>query len=166
MISSSTDDNSAVVLEFQAFRGVRNEYIVKELAAVDIRTGRYVVCLFAPPYERIQLHPNIRKTNSWLEKHYFLLGWNDGNVPYRDVVPIIAQICSNFRIIYTKGLEKANFLRQYGNVVDLNVIEAPVVPRSFIPILQCPSPHLNYNTFHCALRKALFYADWLTQKHR
>ena len=80
--------------------------------------------------------------------------------------PTIAQIYSKFSIIYTKGLEKANFLRQYGNVVDLNVIEAPVVPRSFIPILQCPSPHLNYNTFHCALRKALFYADWLTQKHR
>ena len=47
MISSSTDDNSAVVLEFQAFRGERNEYIVKELAAVDIRTGRYVVCLLS-----------------------------------------------------------------------------------------------------------------------
>ena len=30
MISSSSDDFSAVVLEFQAFRGVRNEYIVKE----------------------------------------------------------------------------------------------------------------------------------------
>ena len=84
MISSSTDDNSAVVLEFQAFRGVRNEYIVKELAAVDIRTGGYVFWLFAPPYERIQLHPNLRKTNSWLEKHYFLLVWNDGNLPYRD----------------------------------------------------------------------------------
>ena len=69
MISSSTDDIRAVVLEFQAFRGVRNEYIAKELAAVDIRTGRYVFCLFTPPYERIQLHPNIRKTNSWLKKH-------------------------------------------------------------------------------------------------
>ena len=38
MISSSTDDFSAVVLEFQAFRGVRNEYIVKEMCIRDRHT--------------------------------------------------------------------------------------------------------------------------------
>lgn len=156
-----------VVVEFQAFRGVHNEFILKEIAAVDVSTGRFVVVLFAPPCERVRLHPKIQKTNDWLMKHYHRIHWNDGTVPYKDMVSILTQMFSNFTVVYTKGLEKANFLRQYynhGAVIDLNDIKAPIVPRPFI--VQCPVPHQPNNTphFHCALRKALFYANWLQQR--
>lgn len=35
MLSSEMDSSGSTVIEFQPFRELRNEYIVKELAAVD-----------------------------------------------------------------------------------------------------------------------------------
>ena len=57
----------------------------------------------------------------------------------------------------------------HDDVIDLNDIQAPVVPRSFVPIIQCPVPHRQPVTtppLHCALRKALFYSEWLRQRNK
>lgn len=164
-MTSNSGGGGALVVDFQAFRGARNEFILKELAAIDVRTGRYDLVLFAPPYEKTQLHPKQIKTNDWLERHYHRIQWNAGNIPYKDMVCIIARICSTSTVIYVKGLEKANFLRQYyhhGEVIDLNDIKAPLIPKSFIPSVKCPVPHQSDTTLQCALRKSLFYRSWLT----
>lgn len=161
-------NSKACVVEFQAFRGVNNVYLIKEFVAVDITTRRYVIVLFAPPYDRLHLHPKIQKINTWIENHHHRIRWNDGNVPYKDLVRIVSQTCSDFSTVYTKGSEKTTFLRQYhGEVIDLDNIQAPAVPSSFKPSVQCPVPHHQPDTtplFHCALRKALFYADWIQQR--
>lgn len=158
-------NKAGAVVEFQAFRGEHNEYVLKEFTAVDLTTDRFVLVLFAPPYDSARLPSNIQKSNEWLVKHYHRLRWNDGNVPYKDMVRIVAQICSEFSVIYTKGLEKTNFIRQYyhhGDVIDLNDMNAPVVSRSYKPTVKCPVSH--HSTLHCPLRKALFYANWLKEQ--
>ena len=68
-----------------------------------------------------------------------------------------------------KRFREDNVLRQYypyGEVIDLDDIQASAVPSSFTPTVQCPVPHQPDTTplFHCALRKALFYTDWLQQR--
>ena len=157
------------VVELQAFRGERNEYLVKEFAAVDINTNCSVVILFAPPYDRERLCLKTQRTNEWLQRHYHRLRWDDGNVSYKDMVRTVVQICSRFSVLYSKGLEKTNFLRQYhGNVIDLNDLFAPCVRRTFFSsIVQCPIlQHQQRPGVQCALRNALFYTDWLRERHR
>lgn len=164
--------NSTVVVDFEAFRGVKNQYLIKEFVAVDLTTGCFIIVLFAPPYERARLHLKIRKINHWLETQHHRIRWNDGNVPYKDMVRIVADICSNCSTIFTKGFEKTNFLRQlyhHGEFTDMNDIGAPVVPTSFVPVAQCPVPHrqpVSTPSIYCALRKALFYAEWLRERYR
>lgn len=36
-------------VDFQVFRGARNEYTFKELAEIDVRRGRYDLILYTPP---------------------------------------------------------------------------------------------------------------------
>ena len=160
--------SDVAVVEFQAFRGERNEYIVKEFAAVALNTNWYVVILFAPPYEHTSLPMKTQQSNNWLQRHYHRLRWDEGNVPFEDIVPLIVHICSRFTVLYTKGLEKTNFLRQYhGNVIDLNDLSAPCARKTlFSPNLQCPvSQHQQLPNAECALHNALFYATW-KQQHK
>ena len=129
------------------------------------RVGSLSSCL---PYERERLSLKVQRSNDWLQHYYHRLCWDDGNVPYKDMVPTIVQICSGFPVLYTKGLEKTNFLKQYHhNVLDMNVLFAPCVRRtSFFSNIQCPvSLHHQQQqqqpSVQCALHNALFYADWL-----
>lgn len=161
-------ERKCAVVEFQAFRGERNEYIVKEFAIVDIKTYCSIVIQFAPPYEHSRLPVKTQKTNEWLQRHYHRLSWDDGNVPYTELMLTIVDICSHFSVLYTKGLEKTNFLRQYhGNVIDLNDLFAPCVSRSFFSsIMQCPVSQHQQKHAQCALHNALFYASWRREKEK
>ena len=101
--------NRTVIAEFEAFRGDKNEYVIKEFVAVDITTGRFVIVLFAPPYERARLHLKFQKINDWLETHYHRIRWNDGNVLYKNMVRIVANIFSDYPVVYTKGFETVSY---------------------------------------------------------
>ena len=70
------EDLRTAVVEFQAFRGVQNEYVIKEFAAVDLTTRCFTVAFFAPPYELSRLTAKTIRTNEWLERRYHLLGWD------------------------------------------------------------------------------------------
>lgn len=158
---------SAAVVEFQAFRGERNVYVVKEFAVVDIKTNCSVVILFAPPYDHTRLPVKTQKTNEWLRTRYHHLRWDDGNVPYEDMVRVIVEICSRFSTLYTKGSEKTKFLQHYhGNVINLDDLYAPCARKSvFSSIVQCSvSQHQTQHVAQCALHNALFYATWKREK--
>lgn len=68
----------SAVIDFQAFRGLRNEYIVKELAALDLSTGCFTVAFFPPQCELHELDIKTIRTIEWLETSYHHLKWNDG----------------------------------------------------------------------------------------
>ena len=160
------EDVRTAVVEFQAFRGVQNEYVVKEFAAVDLSTRCFTVAFFAPPYELSRLTEKTIRTNEWLERRYHRLRWDDGYIPYTDVSRTIVQICANFTAINTKWSEKAAFLRVYHrNVIDLNEMNAPTASDRLTSSLQCPIVQHQDNsggTFtRCALRRAFFYSEWL-----
>lgn len=72
-MASHGGDGGTLVVDFHAICGVRNKVILKELAEIDVRTGRYELVLFAPPYEYTRLHPKQLKTSYWLQRHYHRL---------------------------------------------------------------------------------------------
>ncbi|MGP1917392.1 MAG: hypothetical protein ACTS6P_02225, partial [Candidatus Hodgkinia cicadicola] len=157
-------ERDCAVVEFQAFRGDRNEYLIKEFAAVDVNTNFSVVLLFASPYNHSRLSTKTQRSNDWLQTHYHRLRWDDGNVPYKDLIRTVVKICSRFSVVYTKGSEKATFLRQYhGNVIDLDDLFAPCSINKRTSIQMCPAPQHHQQkqpVAQCALYNALFYASW------
>ena len=91
--------DSAAVVEFQALRGLRNDYIIKELAVVDLSTQCFNVTFFAPPYEKSRLDENIVRSNEWSTRHYHRLRWNEGYIPYTDMPLTLVEICSHVSTI-------------------------------------------------------------------
>jgi len=96
------------VVEFQAFKDNYNRFIIKELAVVGGSLNCQV--LFRPPYSITQLNDKMRRTARWLTRHHGL-HWDDGSITYNE--SLISALCIPFKIIYTKGREKAEFLREF-----------------------------------------------------
>ena len=99
----------AAVVEFHAFTDNNNRFIVKELAVVGDSYRCQVI--FKPPYSIDQLNSKVRRTTRWLSRHYHGIPWDEGSVPYNE--SLITALCIPFKSIYTKGREKAEFLRQF-----------------------------------------------------
>lgn len=148
------------VVEFHAFRGNNNEFIVKELVLVNVNAGFYTQLFFKPPYERTNLDEQREKQAEWLENHYHCIKWEYGDLKYS--LDTIKSLCSYFTIIYTKGLEKCRFLQQFHDNVRLIPDNAPKLT-VYDTKVYCPV-HPISKTARCALQTALFYADWLREQ--
>ncbi len=98
------------VVHFQAFSDNDNRFIVKELAIVGDNFLTQIV--FDAPYDFFKLNPKMQRSARWLSRHYHKIKWTEGSgVPYNE--DLIRILCKPFSTIYTKGVEKANFLRQF-----------------------------------------------------
>ena len=121
---------------------------------------------FLPPYDTTSLDEKTDESNEWLERHQHRLRWDGGYTPYTDMPHTIVQICSNFSMIYTKGLEKMDFLRTYHHsVVDLNEENTLMASNSSgkrHTSVRCPSREYHRGLLnHCALHNAMYYSDCL-----
>lgn len=96
-------------MEFHGFKDNNNRFIVKELAVVGEYFQSQVV--FQPPYCFNNLNSKMRKTACWLSRNYHHMRWDDSGVPYNE--QIIRDLCKPFKTLYSKGLEKVEFLREF-----------------------------------------------------
>ena len=96
----------------------------------------------------------MQRTARWLTRHYHHLKWNKGDVIYDE--ELIRSLCKPFKVIYTKGLEKAEFLRQFHCNVEIidETIHFDVNTK-----VDCIYHHVNSE--NCALKSAQFYANLL-----
>lgn len=142
------------VVEFHGYHDNNYKFIVKEFAIVGENFSSVVV--FKPPYTFDQLNSGARRTALWLQKNYHHIGWEEGDVPYDE--DVIRTLCKPFSIIYTKGLEKAQFLRKLLPHVE----ELPEMERySHCTEVNCILPqHFQYDS-KCALKSAKYYYDSL-----
>lgn len=101
------------VVEFHAFQGNKRTFIVKELAIVAKSFQCQIV--FQPPFPKEKLNPKKLTTARWLEDNYHKISWDEGDFPYR--ANMIRTLCNPFTVIYTRGREKAEFLRKFHNDV-------------------------------------------------
>jgi len=65
------------------FLGNSNEFIVKEMAALDPNGYALQYWMFKPPPERQNCKSY--KTNNWLSSVYHHLKWSEGDVPVEEV---------------------------------------------------------------------------------
>ncbi|KAG8289615.1 hypothetical protein J6590_100821 [Homalodisca vitripennis] len=114
-----SDLSKCVIVGFVKNRGDSLGVLFKELAIV----GNSFQCqiIFKPPFPREQLSAKNRTTAHWLEDNYHKISWEEGDYPYR--ANVLRTLCKPFAVIYTRGLEKAEFLRKFhGDVRELDDI--------------------------------------------
>jgi hypothetical protein len=136
----------AAVVEFHGFKDNDNRFIVKELAIVGRNFQSQIV--FKSPFSFYYLNSKMRRTARWLTRNFHHIKWDDTGVPYDE--QIIRDLCKTFKVIYTKGLEKAEFLREFHH----NVREIDW-DRGEPGEVQCLLPqHRGSSCGRCALQSA------------
>lgn len=110
-------------VDIQGFRGNGNRFIIKEISIY--KHGILSTHLFDAPYSYNSLDKKYKNQALWLFYNHHGLSWNDGYIPYSRVAEIIYKelaIKNSYNtIIYIKGDEKVQWLREYCNVDATNI---------------------------------------------
>jgi hypothetical protein len=170
-----------MVVELQCFYDDDNQFVVKEIAVIDVLLKHYFVAHLKPPHWNLTSRKAIR-TARWLTEHKHGLKWDDGKIPYS--IEIIKMLCLAYVkndsadhsrvIIYTKGLEKKRFLHTLLNgivrdVIDINSLDGcgRAYPNSYCTPhsnVVCPiSEHKDNASYSCSLKTALKNSEWLLE---
>uniref|UniRef100_V5GGY8 Uncharacterized protein n=1 Tax=Anoplophora glabripennis TaxID=217634 RepID=V5GGY8_ANOGL len=112
-----------LILDMQGFKVEQNRFIVKELAAYDgTKTAHYI---FKAPFSVKLLSPDLQKQVTWLTNNYHCLNWNEGYTPFHKFSNIMKELMEKKDVIYVKGKEKADYVRQYSPTVVYELEEHP-----------------------------------------
>lgn len=114
-------DNKQCIVEFQAFRGNRDEFIIKELVILDLFTNIPYSFVFKPPFAFENCNMKSRRTNQWLSNHYHYINWCEGDVDFNELPNIMKRFCNKFQTIFTTGSEKVTWITKFtsSKVIDL-----------------------------------------------
>lgn len=158
-ICSQVKERSGII-EFQAFRGNNDRYIVKELIILDLQTYVIYNFLFKPPFPFNKLNSKSKRVNKWLTRNLHHIGWSEGYTGYEEVERIMNHYCSKFTRLYTTGLEKRNWIRLYTtkDVIDVKMDKCFEFVMGDICILTKNDKHAQS---HCAVKNAYRLAAFL-----
>lgn len=146
---------SYCIVEFHGFRDENNGWIIKELAIV----GHFFTyhTIYKSPYSKDRITSRkTRNSIAWLEYNYHGIRWEDGIIPFE--FSTLKRLMQPFGVVYTKGLEKKEYLsRSHTDVreIETNVIDGPSV--------QCCLPQ-HIDNKKCALRNATMYFEFFDKK--
>ena len=70
-------------MDLQGFQVPINEFVVKEIAVVDVKSDYYVTHLFEPPFDWNLLSAKYKCTNKWLTRNFRNLKWENGYFPFK-----------------------------------------------------------------------------------
>lgn len=151
------------IIEFQAFRGNDDKFIIKELVILDLLTFIAHPFTFEAPFSFNTLTAKAKKTNKWLSKHFHHIKWYDGYICYTNLHSIMFHFCKQYTHIYTRGEEKRNWIQRYthGSVYDINVNKDFKFKFNNLCIATQDSKH---GQSHCALHNAYRLAAYLEEK--
>lgn len=163
-------DLKTVVLDIQCFKDNVNNFIVKEVACLDIDTGTLLFHhIVKPPYERKLLLPEKVRECSWLTNNFHGLDWHDGDILYTDALDAIKRVLRNSLTVYVKCDQKMKFINslisEYCDVVNLEVRGCPSLKLLNIlyksDTLRCNNH--KYTDHTCSLSNVVNLRKWYTQ---
>jgi glycyl-tRNA synthetase alpha subunit len=79
--------------------------MIKELTFVNSSSDRVVTYKFKAPYDLEELHMSIRRFNT-----LFDCNWNDGKIPYSELVTLLRRETSSAHKIYSFGCQNSEFI--------------------------------------------------------
>lgn len=149
-----------VIVDVQGFKTDDNKFILKEIAISNKKQVQ--VFLIKPPFPFYDLTKTERRQVCWIERNRAVY-WKEGFIPYKNHTDIIMQLLSN-KTIYTKGLEKMEWLKNISGNFDVINLEDNLCPnlislydkyKDSNDVLSC-----MYHTNICALKNVICLNRW------
>lgn len=170
-MTSLKSEFPTLIIDLQGFQYKKNEFIVKELAAVCCNTNQQAHYFFKPPNPFLSLTQGEQAQYRWLESNYHGgVKWSDGYIQLSEFPLILQRLCQNAAnnyghntlsqdvIILCKGRLKKNILLhhlRWNKIIDLDYC-CPCLPS--LKSLNAPRcmEHIQPNYSHCALANVHF----------
>lgn len=149
-----------VLVDVQGFKTDDNKFILKEIAILHKKQVH--VLLIKPPFPYYNLTKTERRQVSWIERNRAVY-WKEGFMPYPQHKAHIMNLLSD-KNVYTKGLEKVNWLKditENNNVYNLEDKSCPSLFNLYDKyevskdVFSC-----IYHSKACALKNVLCMAIW------
>lgn len=152
------------VVEFQGFLNPNNEYIIKELVIICVETELPQQWLFKPPGNRLPPCVKYSEPNKWLALHYHGIPWDSGETEYYQLENILRMKTYMYETIYTKGLEKSQYLSTLMRRCVSNLEDEGCPSVKTLQHTKDISCEYHKNTsFQCALHNAIKLTQWLVK---
>jgi len=157
------------IVDIVAFVSPKAKFIVKELTIVDIHTASVSWFLFRPPSAAKDCEAASTQENAWLTNHFHGLHWDEGHISYEKLKDILAAHLDSYDIVYVKGREKGDFIRERtrATVVDLTNLGCPSLRR---PKLWALTPRYTCmrhrdTSYVCSRDQALKLYTWFVYNY-
>ncbi len=154
-------NSSSYVVDFQAFKNLRNEFILKEVTIIDIVKRVDNNFLIRPPQPYNQIPHKLKKRVDFITNNIHGLEWDSGMIGFRNAVALIKGILKDASKIYIKGSERVNYLKKLlpdkeNCIIDLDPIVPKIIPP--LPISECAFNHkINHKCSYKQAHKYLIY---------
>lgn len=117
----------AFVVDFQAFKTLSNEFILKELAIVGVNEN--IVHHFFIKSPSFQPCGEMKARVKYVTKYIHNIPWNYGHVEKDQALSVLYELTRGADVVYVKGSERVEYLRKCMNwkmkIVDLDSIKCP-----------------------------------------
>lgn len=140
------------LIDLQGFKDDRNEFIIKEIAIMNIKNCEYLHWFVKQPYPINKLSPALIRQANYVSKFYHGIPYNYGNIPFYVIKKKLKEIIS-YNLVLVKGSEKRDFLQRIFK-------KAKIEDLSDIPSLKKLKPRFNnyYCSFHSSNQLCLFFS--------
>ena len=154
------------VVDFQAFKNNENEFILKELCIVGVRSNICVHVIIKSDVEFSSLSAKAKRSVEYLTNYYRKIDFADGYVSALDARRLILDTIPHGSLVYVKGSEKANHLRSIccvgTKIIDLDAFLCPHPIDLNMRGLHCPFYRHKFDyTCVCSFRKAKVFQRWV-----
>lgn len=105
-------------VDFQGFRGVNNEFILKEMAVLF--NGYHQHFILTPPFHSNFLPSHLKRQAHWLREYHHGFTWDGGDTDFCKVKSYLRKKIKN--VVYVKGREKKHWLQKLINNENVEVI--------------------------------------------
>ena len=100
------------IIDIQAFHDKEGEFLPKEIAVIGSNCNFFAHWIIKPPYNSEKIPKGILATNSYLTCFHHGIEWFDGESDLEDVLNSLREVARNSLRIYTRGVQKMEFLEK------------------------------------------------------
>lgn len=92
-----------LVVDFVGFEDNEGKCIIKELAVVDVHSGRLQHFVFKCGMSWNDLTSNAQYSNTLKIRNEHGINWGEGNIPYNEIVDVMTRVLQRATVVYGIG---------------------------------------------------------------
>ena len=143
-------------------------FIVKELAIGALDKPEVETTIFKTPCPWQELPPKIRTTNNWLIRHHHGIPWEAGDVAYSEVKNVLMEKLESVEVIYVKGLQKKEWLRDILRsdslaIIDMEDMSCPSLKDLHVSVCRYYTYHRFIRNHNCASENVRRLKVWMME---